>query len=139
MSSLATFRITIEPLDDSCVMRAAGEIDMDTAPTLRDQLAAARAARLTTVLDLSRVSFIDSSGLHVLLDGARWVDADRWGLFIVRPSEPVLRLFEVSGTLDKLPVVRAEEPLRASDPRTPSGLTSDGAVTAGSARAGTSA
>src|ERR671916_2309068 len=35
MSSLATFRVTIQPLEDSCVMRAAGEIDMATADTLR--------------------------------------------------------------------------------------------------------
>ena len=117
MSSFATFRVTIEPLDDSCVMRAAGEIDIATAPTLRAQLAAARAARLTTLLDLSAVSFIDSSGLHVLLDGARWVDADKWGLFIVRPSWAVLRLLAVSGTREMLPLVDAEAgrepPLRA--------------------------
>ena len=80
---------------------------MATAPTLRDQLAAARAARLTTLLDLSGVSFIDASGLHVLLDGAQWVDADKWALFIVRPSAAVLRLLEVSGTFEMLPVVRA--------------------------------
>jgi anti-anti-sigma factor len=108
MSSFATFRVTIEPLDDSCMMRAAGEIDFATAPTFRAQLAAARAARLTTLLDLSEVSFIDSSGLHVLLDGARWVDADKWALFIVRPSWAVLRLLEVSGTREMLPVVDAE-------------------------------
>ena len=114
MSSLATFRVTIQPLEDSCVMRAAGEIDMATADTLRDQLVAARAARLTTLLDLSAVSFIDASGLHVLLDGARWVDADKWALsdkwalFIVRPSAAVLRLLEVSGTKEMLPVVQAE-------------------------------
>ena len=108
MSSLATFRVTIQPLEDSCVMRAAGEIDMATADTLRDQLVAARAARLTTLLDLSAVSFIDASGLHVLLDGARWVDADKWALFIVRPSAAVLRLLEVSGTKEMLPVIQAE-------------------------------
>jgi anti-anti-sigma factor len=108
VSSLATFRVTIQPLEDSCVMRAAGEIDMATADTLRDQLVAARAARLTTLLDLSAVSFIDASGLHVLLDGARWVDADKWALFIVRPSAAVLRLLEVSGTKEMLPVVQAE-------------------------------
>jgi anti-sigma B factor antagonist len=108
MSFLAGFHITIEPLEDGCVMRAAGEIDVATAGTLREQLAAARAARLTTLLDLSAVNFIDSSGLHVLLDGARWVDADKWALFIVRPSAAVLRLLEVSGTSEMLPVVHAE-------------------------------
>jgi anti-sigma B factor antagonist len=108
MRSFASFRVTIESRDDACVMRAAGEIDMATADGLRDQLAGARATRLTTLLDLSEVSFMDSSGLHVLLDAARWVDTDRWALFIVRPSGVVLRLLEVSGTREMLPVVDAE-------------------------------
>ena len=117
MSSFATFRITIEPLEDSCVMRASGEIDPATAQTLRDQLVAARAARLTTLLDLSAVTFMDSSGLHVLLEGARWVDAEKWALFIVRPSAAVLRLLEVSGTKEMLPVVHSE-----ADGEPPSGV-----------------
>jgi anti-anti-sigma factor len=108
MRSFASFRVTIESRDDACVMRAAGEIDMATADGLRDQLAGARATRLTTLLDLSEVGFMDSSGLHVLLDAARWVDTDRWALFIVRPSAAVLRLLEVSGTREMLPVVDAE-------------------------------
>jgi anti-sigma B factor antagonist len=108
MSSFVTFRVTIEPLEDSCVMRASGEIGPATAQTLRDQLAAACAARLTTLLDLSAVTFMDSSGLHVLLDGARWVDAEKWAFFIVRPSAAVLRLLEVSGTREMLPGVDTE-------------------------------
>jgi hypothetical protein len=45
----------------------------------------------------------------VLLDAARWVDTDRWALFVVRPSAAVARLLEVSGTREILPVVAAEE------------------------------
>ena len=107
MSSLATFRVTLEPLEEACIMRAAGEIDMDTANGLRSQLAATRAAKLTTLLDLSRVTFIDSSGLHVLLDAARLVNSE-WAFFIVRPSSVVLQLLEVSGTRELLPLVHPE-------------------------------
>jgi anti-sigma B factor antagonist len=57
-------------------MRAAGEIDMGTADALRDHLLAGRAAGPMTLLDLSEVSFIGSSGLRVLLDAARWVDME---------------------------------------------------------------
>ena len=117
MSSLATFRVTLEPLEEACIMRAAGEIDMNTADGLRSQLAATRAAKLTTLLDLSRVSFIDSSGLHVLLDAARSVSTD-WALFIVRPSSVVLQLIEVSGTREMLPLVHPE----GDEPRQSGGL-----------------
>jgi anti-anti-sigma factor len=119
MSSLATFRVTVEPLEDACLLRATGEVDISTADRLREQLDAARAAGLTTLLDLSRVTFIDSSGLHVLLDAARFVDVEGWPLFIVRPSAAVLRLLDVSGTKHVLPVVRAEDPAQARTPPAP--------------------
>ena len=109
MSPIPALRITVESLEDAYVIRAAGEIDMDTADSLRSELDAARAARLTTLLDLSQVSFIDSSGLHVMLDAAGWVDAEGWPLFIVRPSPVVLHLLELTGTERMLPVVHAED------------------------------
>lgn len=70
MSSLPVFSVSVEPLDDACVVRAVGEIDMSTVGRLRAPLEAARADGVTTLLDLSGVSFIDSSGLHLLLDAA---------------------------------------------------------------------
>jgi len=47
---------------------ASGEIDLTTAPALRHALDAASQVATRIVLDFSLVTFIDSSGLAVLLD-----------------------------------------------------------------------
>ena len=114
MRSIADFRITIEPLEDACVMRVTGELDSATADRLRGTLGAARQDGLTTVLDMSGVSFIDSAGLRVLLEAARATDRHDWAWFIVRPHAVVLRLVELSGATRRLPIV---EPQPGAAPR----------------------
>jgi anti-sigma B factor antagonist len=105
VSSLGLLRVTIEPLDEACLIRASGELDRSTADRLSSALDAARADGVTTLLDLSAVSFIDSAGLRVLLRSARAVDAHHWGCFIVRASSVVRRVVEASGTTARLPLV----------------------------------
>jgi anti-anti-sigma factor len=97
--------VTIEPLEKACLIRASGELDRSTADRLRSALDAAQADGVTTLLDLSAVSFIDSAGLRVLLRSARAVDVHHWAWFIVRASSAVRRLVEVSGTTSRLPLV----------------------------------
>jgi anti-anti-sigma factor len=93
VSSLALLTVTIEPLDeDRCRIRASGDLDLSTADRLSSALDAARADGVTTLLDLSAVSFIDSAGPRVLLRSARAVDAHNWAWFIVRASSAVSRL-----------------------------------------------
>jgi anti-sigma B factor antagonist len=107
VSSLALLRVTIERRDEACLIRATGELDRSTADRLSSALDAARADGVTTLLDLSGVSFIDSAGLRVLLRSARAVDAHHWAWFIVRASSVVRRLVELSGTTSRLPLVAA--------------------------------
>ena len=109
MSSLAHFRVTIEPLEDACLIRVSGELDLNTADRLSSALDAARADGVTTLLDLSAVSFIDLAGLRVLLRSARAVEAHNWAWFIVRASGVVWRLVEVSGTTSRLPLLAPSE------------------------------
>lgn len=114
MASIADFRVTVEPLEDACVMRATGELEASTADSLRSPLAAARHDGVTTLLDLSGVTFIDSAGLRVLLEAAQATDSHGWAWFIVRPSHMVLRLVDLTGTAPRLPLV---EPQRGAPPR----------------------
>jgi len=58
----------IELRQGCAVVVAAGEIDLTTAPALRHVLDAASREATRVVLDFSLVTFIDSSGLAVLLD-----------------------------------------------------------------------
>lgn len=98
-------RITIEALEDARLVRAAGEIDKSTVAALRRELDVARAEPATVLLDLSEVSFIDSSGLRLLLDASRTSAVTGWPFFIVRPSAVVQRLIHVSRTADELALV----------------------------------
>jgi anti-sigma B factor antagonist len=112
--SIAVLRVTVEPLEDACVIRARGEFDSSTAELLRSPLDAARTDGVTVLVDLAGVSFIDSAGLRVLLEAARASDRHEWPWFIVRPSPAVLRLVELSRTARRLPLVTPQPvPVRA--------------------------
>jgi len=80
----------------------AGEIDSFTAPVLAERLAESGAV---TVVDLSGVTFLDSSGLRVLVEAHR-VRAETGGSLRLRaPSTNVQHLLEISGLLDHFDVV----------------------------------
>jgi anti-sigma B factor antagonist len=97
-------RVTAEPVGDARLIRAVGEIDLGTIDALRRELDAAREEVATVVLDLSGVTFIDSTGLHLLLEASRNSSAGDWA-FVVHPSVVVQRLIEVSGTGDLFPAL----------------------------------
>src|SRR5215211_5239263 len=77
--------------DGVAVVRAQGRLNMAAAPQLRSVLGdLAAAGRSHIVVDLSSVTFIDSSGLGALIGGlktARQADGD---LRIAAPSEQVI-------------------------------------------------
>jgi anti-sigma B factor antagonist len=86
------------PADDPTV-RIIGEIDVSTAPVVRDELTGALddgARRLT--LDLGGVAFVDSSGLGVLVGALRRLREERDGRLVVdNVQEPVRKIFEITG------------------------------------------
>jgi anti-sigma B factor antagonist len=77
----------------------AGEIDHTSSRALADGLAA-RTGDVT--LDLSGVTFMDSSGLRVLLKAARSAEAAGHTLSLVAVSAPVARLLRITGLSDAL-------------------------------------
>jgi anti-sigma B factor antagonist len=83
-----------------------GEIDLNSSDELAALLASAASnAPALLEIDLSAVSFMDSQGLHLLLQAHhRAVSAGR-RVLIANPSNVVRRLFEVSGVGQVLEVV----------------------------------
>ena len=116
VSPVPRFSVTVEPLEDVCLIRAGGELDRSTADRLGSALDAARADGVAALLDLSAVSFIDSGGLRVLLRSAYAADADDWALFIVGASSAVRRLIELTGTGSELPLVAPPGSERVAPP-----------------------
>jgi anti-sigma B factor antagonist len=91
----------------SLVLVVNGEIDISTCGLLDDALVQARATDAPRiVVDLSAVSFIDSTGLHVLIKHAGAQERDS-RISLTEGSPQVQRLFELAGVLGYLPFVSA--------------------------------
>jgi anti-anti-sigma factor len=80
-----------------------GEIDIATVDSLRARLADACQGDAT--IDLRRVVFLDCLGLHLLLEQHERSTARGWRLDFVQGPPAVRRLFELTGTLERLSFV----------------------------------
>jgi anti-anti-sigma factor len=86
-------QLAITPTDEGYQLE--GELDMATADRLADVLRAALEEARHIVLDFSAVSFMDSSGLRVLLEAAGKQNGT--GPLVVRdPSSQVRRVLDIS-------------------------------------------
>lgn len=80
----AGFRGSAQTLDGSVLIRLEGELDMATAAKVRHLLNVALDARASTVaLDLTQLTFLDSTGVHVLMSARRRAAA-QGSSFVVR-------------------------------------------------------
>jgi anti-anti-sigma factor len=104
-------RVRVQRLDEAAVVSAHGELDAFTSSELTDAFAKASAdGDDRVVIDLSLVSFMDSTALGVVVRTVNEI-VDRGGAArLVLPNESARRIFEIT-TLDRvLPVAatRAE-------------------------------
>ncbi|MBI2704790.1 MAG: STAS domain-containing protein [Actinobacteria bacterium] len=89
---------------DGAVM-VSGEIDVVNSPGLGTELSErARASAGALVVDLSEVTFMDSSGLRVLLEADEACRARQHSLVIRNPSPAVRRLLEITGLTTELSI-----------------------------------
>lgn len=80
------------------VITVSGEVDLATAPALRDvALPLVDAGRHDLVVDLSRVEFLDSTGLGVLVQLLTRVRAVDGTLRVVAPAERIAKVFRLTG------------------------------------------
>jgi anti-sigma B factor antagonist len=92
------------------VVAPSGEIDMVTAPQLgRRLLSLFEEGKTRFVVDLSKVTFMDSTGIGVILDALRRLKARRGRLVLVCPSERILRPFEITGLVGYLKIFGTRE------------------------------
>lgn len=88
--------------DGEWIVVVEGEIDVATSPRLRKELTSLmeRGAR-RIILDLGAMTFIDSSGLGVLVGALRRLREQGGDAIVLRGlQEPVRRVFEITGLTD---------------------------------------
>jgi anti-sigma B factor antagonist len=100
------FDTSEETTDRYSVVAVTGEVDVATAPTLRSRLdEAIDRGTPRLVVDLLSVTFIDSTGLGVLIGASKRVD-ERDGTMRLVVAEPrILKLFEITGLMDLFSIV----------------------------------
>ncbi|GIN89505.1 anti-sigma F factor antagonist [Siminovitchia terrae] len=92
-------KIDMEVKQDVLCIRLSGELDHHTAENLREQITREMKAHdiLHIVLNLEKLSFMDSSGLGVILGRYKQIKLKRGEMVVCSISPPVKRLFEMSG------------------------------------------
>lgn len=94
--------ITTEREADVCALSLSGEVDVYTAPRLKEVLVEEIESGCTKiVVELDDVGFIDSSGLGVLVGGLRRAKERDGSIRLVCSRENVLKIFRITG-LDKV-------------------------------------
>jgi anti-sigma B factor antagonist len=113
------FRITCARLGRRAyLVSLAGEIDLHVAPRLSDELEGAIAdGAHRLVVDLSGVSFIDSSGIATLVRAAERLRIRGAELVLVCDDHRILRALEVTGLDGRLPRERTLTEAIARGPR----------------------
>ena len=103
-SPLDTPPVHIRIVREGATIKVAGEVDLWSAPAFTSALDDV-AAEPRLIVDLREVTFMDSSGIHVLMHLA--VKRELQGPFTILPSPPVFTVLQLTG-LDSLPGIQIQ-------------------------------
>jgi anti-sigma B factor antagonist len=118
MGTRLTVEHRLEP--DRVVLELAGELDLTAAPRLADAITRAEsdAARSILVLDVDALTFVDSSGLRVILAAhERARETGQRAFALTAGSPQVKRLLEIAGLEAHLETVADASAALAGPPR----------------------
>lgn len=103
------FNIETSESETSVRILVAGELDLATAPLLDGEVRQVEATAASLVIDLSGVTFMDSSGLRLLVDAHQRSQENGNRLQIIEGSEPVRRVLRLSGLDQQLPIIQSAD------------------------------
>jgi anti-sigma B factor antagonist len=87
----------------SIVVALSGELDFGTVRQVQTRLAELRDGGEPTVLDLDKLTFMDSTGIRLVLTACEEAQQRDWSFRITRGSERVQRVLEAARVIDRLP------------------------------------
>lgn len=106
------FKVAGRPTADWAVLDLSGEIDINSAPRLKEAIVASISAGKTKVaLNMAGVDFMDSTGLAALVAGAKRTREANGDLALVQPNEQIRRILSITELIKVLPVHESLEEL----------------------------
>lgn len=103
--SLATHTVA-----EHTVLEVGGEVDVYTAPRLRERLIELiDGGARKVVVDLNRVDFLDSTGLGVLVGALKRLRAVSGSFGLVCDKEPLLKIFRITALDQVFPLYSSVE------------------------------
>jgi anti-anti-sigma factor len=115
---MSPWELSVAVDGDSARIVARGELDLETAAELDAALCRLEATARTITVDLRGLTFMDSSGVNLLVRHVEIAERDRVELSIVAPRPAVARVLDLAGVTHLLPLVDAPA-LRLPHARTP--------------------
>jgi anti-anti-sigma factor len=105
------FEIKSDLQGDGARLTLTGELDIATVSRVEDAVAAvlAKGAR-GLIVDLSRLAFVDSSGLRLFIGLNDRASAEGWTLGLISPPEPASAVFQITGAQENLPFIEDPSP-----------------------------
>jgi anti-sigma B factor antagonist len=98
----STLAIGVSAAREALLVEVIGELDLASAPRLASCLSDLRGRAATVEVDLAGVTFIDLSGLRVLLDAQRDAHLHGMRLRIVAPGWACARLLALTQTAQRM-------------------------------------
>lgn len=89
--------------DGATVLMLSGELDFGTVGQVQTRLAELRDDGEPTVLDLDELTFMDSTGIRLVLTACEDAQRRSWRFRVTRGSERVQRVLEAAQVIDRLP------------------------------------
>ena len=85
-------------VDGATIIAVGGEIDVYTAPKLRDKITELVSDGVYDIIvDMEAVEFLDSTGLGVLVGGLKKVRAHDGSLQLICTQDRLLKIFRITG------------------------------------------
>lgn len=107
---MAEISIEIQTASDVPVVRLTGELDIDQAVRVREHLdKVIDSGSLRFVIDLSDVSYIDSTGLGMLVAVHKRLVADQGFYVLTVPRASQRKVFEITGLSSVLVIIESLE------------------------------
>jgi anti-sigma B factor antagonist len=111
-SMRSNFAVETQTIGRATTLALIGELDLLSSPALEQALdAVAELDADLIIVDLRELDFMDSTGLHVIVEAQHRTRESGQSFALIRGGEQVQRLFDLTGLADALTIVDSPDEL----------------------------